>query len=72
MLRLSSVTHGFNMSQYISTLSFSQAPGGKGLNVVAPPGAAVEVPTPSVAPPGPYMLFILNESGDVGRKNHPS
>ena len=28
MLRLSSVTHSFNMSQYISTLSFSQAAGG--------------------------------------------
>ena len=39
MLRLSSVTHAFNMSQHISTLSFSQATGG--LNVVAPAGAAV-------------------------------
>ena len=27
MLRLSSVTHSFNMSQYINTLSFSQATG---------------------------------------------
>ena len=58
MLRLSSVTHAFNMSQYISTLSFSQATGG--LNVVAPSGAAV---APTVAPPGPYLLFILNGSG---------
>ena len=54
MLRLSSVTHTFNMSQYISTLSFSPAAGG--LNVVAPAGA-------TVAPPGPYLLFILNGSG---------
>ena len=61
MLRLSSVTHSFNMSQYINTLSFSQATGG--LNVVAPSGAAVVAPTPTVAPPGPYMLFILNGSG---------
>ena len=60
MLRLSSVTHAFNMSQYINTLSFSQAPGG--LNVVAPAGAAVASPA-TVAPPGPYMLFILNGSG---------
>ena len=60
MLRLSSVTHAFNMSQYISTLSFSPAPGG--LNVVAPSGAAVASPA-TVAPPGPYMLFILNGSG---------
>ena len=61
MLRLSSVTHTFNMSQYINTLSFSQVTGG--LNVVAPSGAAVVAPTPTVAPPGPYMLFILNGSG---------
>ena len=71
MLRLSSVTHAFNMSQYISTLqrdpfppplSFSQATGG--LNVVAPSAAAVAPSTkPTVAPPGPYMLFILNGSG---------
>ena len=54
MLRLSSVTHAFNMSQHISTLSFSQATGG--LNVVAPSGA-------TVAPPGHYLLFILNGSG---------
>ena len=55
MLRLSSVTHAFNMSQHISTLSFSQATGG--LNVVAPSGGS------TVAPPGPYLLFILNGSG---------
>ena len=71
MLRLSSVTHAFNMSQYIntwtkgsipSTLTFSQVAGG--LNLVAPSAAAVESSTaPAVAPPGPYMLFILNESG---------
>ena len=54
MLRLSSVTHAFNMSQYISTLSFSPTPGG--LNVVAPSGG-------TVAPPGRYLLFILNGSG---------
>ena len=54
MLRLSSVTHGFNQSQYINELSFSQATGG--LNVVAPSGGAV-------APPGPYLLFILNGNG---------
>ena len=60
MLRLSSVTHAFNMSQYISTLSFSVVPGG--LNVVAPSGATVVAP-PTVAPPGYYLLFILNGSG---------
>jgi hypothetical protein len=54
MLRLSSVTHAFNMSQYISSPSFSQAAGG--LSVVAPPNG-------NVAPPGHYLLFILNGSG---------
>ena len=54
MLRLSSVTHAFNMSQHISTLSFSQASGG--LNVVAPSGG-------TIAPPGRYLLFIVNGSG---------
>ena len=44
----------------ISTLNFSQAPGG--LNVVAPSGAAVASPA-TVAPPGHYLLFILNGSG---------
>ena len=54
MLRLSSVTHAFNMSQRISTLSFSKVTGG--LNVVAPSGG-------TAAPPGHYLLFILNTSG---------
>ena len=54
MLRLSSVTHAFNMSQDISTLIFSPAAGG--LNVEAPSAA-------TVAPPGLYLLFILNGSG---------
>ncbi|MGH3660003.1 MAG: galactose oxidase-like domain-containing protein, partial [Micromonosporaceae bacterium] len=58
MLRLSSVTHAFNQSQYINQLSFSQTTGG--LNVTAPPAPA----TPgTVAPPGYYLLFLLNESG---------
>ena len=54
MLRLSSVTHAFNMSQYINELSFSQTAGD--LNVTAPPNG-------NVAPPGYYLLFILNGSG---------
>ena len=54
MLRLSSVTHAFNQSQYINELSFSQTTGG--LNVTAPPNG-------NVAPPGYYLLFILNGSG---------
>jgi hypothetical protein len=53
-IALSSVTHSFNMNQRINRLSFSQAAGG--LNVVAPSN-------PNLAPPGYYMLFILNSDG---------
>ena len=61
MLRLSSVTHAFNMSQYINELSFSQTAGD--LNVTAPPAPTVGPPPPVVAPPGHYLLFILNGNG---------
>ena len=54
MLRLGSVTHAFDESQYINQLSFVQAQGG--LTVTAPPNS-------NVAPPGPYLLFILNGNG---------
>ncbi|MGH8563209.1 MAG: galactose oxidase-like domain-containing protein [Gammaproteobacteria bacterium] len=54
MLRLSSVTHAFNQSQYINDLTFSQTTGG--LSVTAPPSG-------NVAPPGYYLLFLLNGSG---------
>src|SRR5438046_1177212 len=53
-IRLGSVTHAFNMNQRINSLSFSQAPGG--LNVVSPSN-------PNLAPPGHYLLFILNANG---------
>jgi hypothetical protein len=53
-IRLSSVTHAFNMDQRFSRLSFSQAAGG--LNVVAPSSA-------NLAPAGYYLLFILNSNG---------
>jgi galactose oxidase len=52
-IRFSSVTC-VNMDQRFSRLSFSHTAGG--LNVVAPAG-------PNVAPPGYYMLFILNGAG---------
>jgi hypothetical protein len=53
-IRLPSVTHAFDMNQRINSLAFSQAP--QGLNVVAPSNA-------NLAPPGHYMLFVLNGSG---------
>jgi hypothetical protein len=54
LVRLSSVTHSFNMDQRINRLAFSAAAGG--LNVTAPTSA-------NLSPPGYYMLFILNGSG---------
>jgi hypothetical protein len=53
-VRLSSVTHAFNMNQRINRLAFAPAPGG--LTVTAPPDA-------NLAPPGHYMLFLLNSNG---------
>ncbi|HEX3553852.1 MAG TPA: galactose oxidase-like domain-containing protein [Thermoanaerobaculia bacterium] len=53
-IRLSSTTHAFNQNQRINRLSFSQTAGG--LSVMVPASA-------NLAPPGHYMLFILNGSG---------
>ena len=55
LIRLSSVTHAFNMSQLIYGLTFA-ATGSTTLSAVAPPNA-------NLAPPGPYMLFLINGSG---------
>ncbi len=54
LMRMSSSTHAFNMDQRMVGLSF--APGSGTLNVTAPPNS-------NIAPPGYYMLFILNTSG---------
>ena len=54
LLKISSVTHAFNQGQVINELSFTQAAGG--LDITAPS-------SPNVAPPGYYMLFILNDNG---------
>lgn len=60
LVRLSSVTHAFNMDQRFLRLSFTQAAGG--LTVTGPPA-------PEVAPPGYYLLFLVNQTGvpSVGR-----
>jgi hypothetical protein len=55
LIRLSSVTHAFNMSQLIYGLTFA-ATSATTVNATAPPNA-------NVAPPGPYMLFLINGSG---------
>jgi galactose oxidase len=54
LVRLGSVTHGFDQNQRFLELSFQRAAGG--LTVVAPARG-------SLAPPGHYLLFILSSSG---------
>jgi hypothetical protein len=48
------VTHTFNMSQLIYPLNFST--NATTLTATAPASG-------NLAPPGPYMLFLLNTSG---------
>ena len=54
LIRLSSVTHAFNQSQLINRLTFSAT--GTTLSVMGPKNA-------NPAPPGPYMLFLVNAKG---------
>jgi hypothetical protein len=55
LIRPGSTTHGFNMTQRIVHLSFTRAADGT---------LQVQMPTnPNLAPPGPYMLFLLNSQG---------
>jgi hypothetical protein len=53
-IRLGSVTHAFDMSQRANTLGFQVSNGA--VEVQAPSG-------PNLAPPGHYLLFILNRNG---------
>lgn len=54
LVRLGSVTHGFNFDQRF--LALASEPISGGLNVQAPLNA-------NVAPPGYYMLFIVDSNG---------
>jgi hypothetical protein len=54
LIRNGSVTHSFNMDQTYVPLTFTQTSGG--LTVQAPANA-------NLAPPGYYMLFIVNSNG---------
>ena len=54
IIRLPSTTHAFNMSQRLNTLQFEVAGGGL---TVTPPADG------RTAPPGPYLLFLVNEAG---------
>ena len=53
-IRLSAVTHSFNQSQRMNVLGFSMGTGQ--ITVTAPANV-------NLAPPGHYMLFIVNSSG---------
>jgi hypothetical protein len=55
LVRLGSVTHGFNMNQRTVQLNVV-ASGTTSLTLQAPPNA-------NVAPPGHYMLFLLSNQG---------
>jgi hypothetical protein len=55
LIRLSSVTHAFNMSQLLYPLTFTVT-GATTLSATAPPNG-------NLAPPGPYMLFLINSAG---------
>jgi len=54
LLRAGSVTHAFDQSQRFLELAFRKTAGG--LTVTGPP-------SPTLAPPGPYLIFILNGTG---------
>jgi galactose oxidase len=54
LIRLGSTTHSFDMNTRLTTLGFSAAR--DELSVTAPPSGRV-------APPGQYMLFVLNRQG---------
>jgi WD40 repeat protein len=55
LIRLSSVTHAFNQSQLIYPLTFAAA-SSTSVRATAPSNA-------NLAPPGPYMLFLVNGAG---------
>jgi hypothetical protein len=54
LIRSSAVTHAFNMDQRLVGLSFTATDGV--LNITAPPNG-------NTAPPGYYMLFLVNSAG---------
>jgi hypothetical protein len=54
LVRYGAVTHSFNTDQRLVGMSFTSGPGS--LTVTAPPNY-------NIAPPGYYMLFLVNKSG---------
>ena len=53
LVRTSSVTHSFNENQRFQFLSFTAGSG----------KVTVQAPAANLAPPGDYLLFLLNENG---------
>jgi galactose oxidase-like protein/List-Bact-rpt repeat protein len=56
LIRLASTTHAFDMGQRLRSLTYQVSADGTGLTVTAPAGG-------TLAPPGPYMLFLVNLAG---------
>ena len=54
LIRASAVTHSFDMDQRLVGLNFSN--GGTSLTATAPPSG-------NIAPPGYYLLFLVNRNG---------
>ncbi len=54
LIALGAVTHAFNENQRFVPLTFSRV--GSSLNVQAPPNG-------NIAPPGPYMIFLVDSNG---------
>jgi len=54
LIRFGSVTHAFDEAQQLVTLTFSQTAGGISVNLPS---------SRNTAPPGPYMLFLVNNNG---------
>ena len=54
LIRESAATHAFDMSQRLIGLNFAVSNGTIG--IAAPPNA-------NIAPPGPYLLFVVNTNG---------
>jgi hypothetical protein len=56
LIRLASTTHAFDMGQRLRSLPYQLSSDGTGLTVTAPASG-------NLAPPGPYMLFLVNLAG---------
>ncbi len=55
LVRPGTVTHGVNFTQKLVPATFTQGPGDT---------LQIQMPTnPNEAPPGPYMIFLLNQQG---------